>query len=104
MTPEQFVYWLNGALELGAKSLDEQQVKVIKDHLKLVLTKITPSYNVDNSVKINNELDCEIIPAQQLKKLTPEQLKINEELDDMFGNEMEQAYYRQPMIDGKTFC
>lgn len=48
MTPENFVYWLNGYLELRdagtdpRSSLDPSQVKVIKEHLKLVMTKVTP--------------------------------------------------------------
>ena len=44
MTSEQLVYWLNGFFELsGATTLNEQQVQVIKEHLALVLTKVTPS-------------------------------------------------------------
>ena len=54
MTPDQFVYWLQGYLELeDAKnchitsdgphtSLNPDQVKVIQDHIRLVLTKATP--------------------------------------------------------------
>ena len=44
MTPEQLVYWLQGFFELsGATSLNEEQVKVIKEHIALVLHKVTPS-------------------------------------------------------------
>lgn len=43
MTERDFIYWLNGFLELsGATELDEKQVKCIKDHLKLVMKKETP--------------------------------------------------------------
>lgn len=43
----QFVYWLQGALELGQrKELSEAQVKIVQDHLNLVLNKVTPQYNV----------------------------------------------------------
>jgi hypothetical protein len=56
MTPENFVYWLQGYFEIndaaGAsttsvtpgtlKYLNEKQIQVIKDHLKLVLEKKTP--------------------------------------------------------------
>jgi len=56
MTPENFVYWLQGYLELndaaGAsttsvtpgtlKYLNSNQIKIIQDHLKLVLEKKTP--------------------------------------------------------------
>lgn len=45
MTPENFVYWLQGFLELSYQtSLDEIQIKTIKDHLKLVLEKKTPTW------------------------------------------------------------
>jgi len=38
-----FVYWLQGFLELtDAKAINEQQAKMIKDHIALVLTKQTP--------------------------------------------------------------
>ena len=44
MTPDQLVYWLNGFFELsGATTLNEEQVKVIKEHIALVLHKVTPS-------------------------------------------------------------
>lgn len=43
MTPENFVYWLQGMLEIGdVKKLNKEQVKIIKDHINLVLTKVTP--------------------------------------------------------------
>lgn len=45
MTPEQFCYWLQGALELGdLKEFSPQEVQKIKDHLKLVFEKKTPDY------------------------------------------------------------
>lgn len=44
MTSLDFVYWLNGALELmDPKQLNETQIKIIKDHISLVLTKVTPA-------------------------------------------------------------
>jgi hypothetical protein len=40
MTPENFVYWLQGCLELnGNTTLNKKQVQMIRDHLALVLTK-----------------------------------------------------------------
>ena len=43
MTPQEFCYWLQGLLEIGdPKSLDERQIAIIKDHLRLVFTKVTP--------------------------------------------------------------
>lgn len=45
MSPENFVYWLNGLFELtDLKELDARQVQIIKDHLKIVLTKVTPNH------------------------------------------------------------
>ena len=42
MTTEQFTYWLQGYFELsGASTLNEQQVKIIKEHIALVLKKQT---------------------------------------------------------------
>lgn len=38
ITPEQFVYWLSGALELGnLKELNAEQVVILKQHLALVM-------------------------------------------------------------------
>lgn len=43
MNAEQFVYWLNGYLELsGAQELNVAQVKSVREHLALVLHKVTP--------------------------------------------------------------
>lgn len=43
MTPEQFSYWLKGFFEIsGAETLDKDKVKIIKDHLDTVFTKVTP--------------------------------------------------------------
>ena len=49
----QFAYWLQGALELGQqKAMSEQQVKIIQDHLNLVLNKVTPQYNLPSFPKL----------------------------------------------------
>ena len=48
MTPENFVYWLQGFFELkeyDGGDLTPTQVDIIKDHIKLVLCKQTPTYN-----------------------------------------------------------
>lgn len=44
MTPENFVYWLQGFFEIdqNVKQLSVYQTKIIKDHLALVLKKETP--------------------------------------------------------------
>jgi hypothetical protein len=44
MTPENFCYFLQGMLESDkVKTLDEADVQMIKDHLKLVFNKVTPN-------------------------------------------------------------
>lgn len=64
MTPENFVYWLQGMLEIGdVKKLNKEQVNIIKDHIKLVLTKVTPVYQAhpwsisttDNRIPVSME-------------------------------------------------
>lgn len=43
MTTEAFATWLQGFFELSdAKTLDERQVSIVKDHLALVFDKVTP--------------------------------------------------------------
>ena len=45
MTERDFVYWLQGYMELsGSGELTKEQVQIIKDHIKLVLEKKTPEY------------------------------------------------------------
>lgn len=45
MTERDFCYWLQGFIELSdAKSLSEDQIKMVKDHLALVFNKVTPMY------------------------------------------------------------
>jgi hypothetical protein len=56
MTEKEFVIWLHGFLEISCvKTLDENQLQVIEDHLNVFFTKITP---------------------EQRKMLTPEQRKM----------------------------
>ncbi len=44
MTPTQFSYWLKGFFELreGDKTASQRQIEIIKDHLNLVFSKVTP--------------------------------------------------------------
>ncbi len=47
MTPEQFVYWLQGFVEIREKQevgLTEREWDIIKDHLQTVFHKVTPNY------------------------------------------------------------
>lgn len=47
MSPENFCYWLQGALELGEDEFNHDQVQIIKDHLNLVFQKETPDRTTD---------------------------------------------------------
>jgi hypothetical protein len=43
MNEREFCYWLQGLFEIGgARSLDEQQTQIVKDHLALIFHKTTP--------------------------------------------------------------
>lgn len=54
MTAHDFVYWLQGSIELGQlKELNEAQVKIVQDHLNLVLNKVTPQYNIPSMPKLS---------------------------------------------------
>jgi len=53
MKSNEFAYWLQGFFELSnTNTLDEKQVQMIKNHLKLVfLYDIDPSYSDDKTVQ-----------------------------------------------------
>lgn len=58
MTPENFVYWLQGFFELSESTdLSAKQVQVIKDHLALVMKKKTPVRiaTTDNKISLSPE-------------------------------------------------
>lgn len=44
MIESDLVMWLSGFLEMRDGPLSEEEVKCIKDHLALVVTKVTPEY------------------------------------------------------------
>ena len=58
MTPENFVYWLQGFLEISdTESISEKQVQIIQDHIDLVLTKVTPDRKFDIPVRETQKKD-----------------------------------------------
>jgi hypothetical protein len=62
MTPEQFVYWLQGFMEMAdPKELNKTQTQQIKDHLKLVFDKKTPEVSLP---MIQREEPFRITPYQ----------------------------------------
>jgi len=62
MTPENFIYWLNGFFEIsGCKNLSDNQVQIIKDHLRLVLEKKTPDIIIRPNPFFDPERDTSTI-------------------------------------------
>lgn len=63
MNERDFVYWLNGFIELSevqtTPSADQWQM--IKDHLALVMTKVTP--NIPSGVLVKSGKDHKIEPV-----------------------------------------
>ena len=60
MTERDFVYWLQGYLEIsGSNAITAEQLMIIKDHIKLVMTKVTPSYTYTS-----NKLAVEVSPIE----------------------------------------
>jgi len=82
MTSEQFTYWLNGYFELsGAEELNKDQVKIIKDHIKLVLTKVTPSVTIGSqwypaSVPSDGKTGITLTPGILEKPQYPQKVEI----------------------------
>ena len=57
MEPLNFIYWLQGYLELqDPKTIDGPKVQMIKDHLGLVLNKVTPDRHLKTLEKLKDEI------------------------------------------------
>lgn len=57
MTPENFIYWLQGFLEIGNPTeITDIQIQEIKNHISLVLKKETPNigYYLGNPYQLND--------------------------------------------------
>ena len=83
MNERDFVYWLQGFLEVsGTSHISTSQLQIIKDHLALVLKKVTPEYSgitfLENLAKLRNERDdllCSIKESENPASLTEEELR-----------------------------
>lgn len=82
MTQDQFVYWLQGFVELTeTEQPSKAQWAAIKDHLKLVFTKVTPQ--LGKSLPVTPALPVQPVPfpsypplpADRVFPLTPNWLK-----------------------------
>ena len=92
MNAENFVYWLQGYLELREddKPLTPKQTQVIKDHLALVFTKVTPDRKAEPSKDEEpdvwpspgfdpfNRPDVYCAPATVTPAVIPEKLNVDE--------------------------
>lgn len=70
MTPENFCYWLRGYIELSGPgtNLSPEQIKIINDHLSLVMQKVTPVTfdwtdakvfdSVEDALKVDTRIRC----------------------------------------------
>jgi hypothetical protein len=75
MTPENFVYWFQGWLELERpEAITSEQLEVIKNHLQLVFNKVTPDmrmYTIEHSTTayglVNKNSDVSIDPTNVKK-------------------------------------
>lgn len=65
MTPRDFVYWIQGFLEIqNPDKINAEQVQIIKEHIRLVLTKETldftykfPNYTDEYPIEVS---ECSI--------------------------------------------
>ena len=78
MNERDFVYWLQGFFELtDSKKLTEAQVKMIKEHLALVLEKETPALDNSEEQHRQNLIDAqlEVIKPDSEKRKSPKKNK-----------------------------
>lgn len=68
MNERDFYYWLQGYFELsGSKTLDEEQVKMVKEHMALVATKVTKTVRTEEqATKKEQKTDLPPIDFQKM--------------------------------------
>jgi len=65
MTPENFCYFLQGFVELNGNTPTPEQWQSIKEHLSLVMNKVTPSildvnqHYIDHMQKVSDKFNQE---------------------------------------------
>jgi len=72
MNDREFIYWLQGFLELTKEeTLNEEQMQVIRDHIAMVLTKVTPERNIKtNAGKEETTIDI-FVDKQKYERYDP---------------------------------
>lgn len=108
MNSEQFVYWLQGMLEYtDVSKLNTEDLKIklqgIKDHLKLVFTKVTPTPVEDKKTLTQIAKDI----SDGVKKESDEARRFREAVEDLQKPRREPLYkipnFSRPSIDPKTW-
>jgi hypothetical protein len=108
MNTENFAFWLQGYFELLGKDepLTKTQVQIIKDHLALVFTKVTP----DRQLEIVNvvEQDIRVNPFDQPQDQLCDQLPGSPPVEPanepgmVLGKKDLQGLFNNP--DLRTYC
>lgn len=104
MNSEQFAFWLQGFFELtDSNNLTASQVKMIKEHLGLVFSKVTPPLQkselppplpkVDKSQYTPSPATEELFGAKDFKEIFDEANKFFKDVKK----------WKKPW-DGKTYC
>ncbi len=74
MSPENFVYWLQGLFELSdVKTLNEKQVQIIKDHLNYVFIHSVPQTPLEEQKSATVEVQVTGSGQTEVKKVIPSQ-------------------------------
>lgn len=93
MSPNHFLYWLKGYVDIGGGTPNLVQWEIIKDHLQLVFEKVTPDrWTADQAAK---ESTAKILEETKIWTLPPDYPRP----DVMCGGSITCAPF-----DGQTLC
>jgi hypothetical protein len=98
MKAEQFVFWLQGLLEIGKpETLNKEQVEIIKNHLNLVFKhEIDPSLNEGKSKEEVKELqDVHDGKKKKLSDFSPP-LKKDKSVVDWLSDKFKPSHINRP--------